>query len=140
MLWYTIFLRKQVFSMKYIFIVSWNSCFNYLASRTYISLKTGAVKSNNNTAKTKELFLKLWYPVFDTHLTARLTTSSEKDSKYEVMFLNWSLAIITLIGLAFTGINFCRSLQLFWDFFKNFSIFADQILVIFFFQNGKMKG
>ena len=31
--------------MKYIFIVSWTSCFNYLDSRTYISLKTGALKS-----------------------------------------------------------------------------------------------
>ena len=80
--------------MKYIFIVSWNSCFNYLNSLTYISWKTGAVKSKNNTAKMKELSLKLWYPVFDTHLTATLTISSEKDGKYEVVFLNWSLAII----------------------------------------------
>ena len=80
--------------MKYIFIVSWNSCFNYLDSRTYISLKIGAVKSNDNTAKMKALFLKLWYPVFDTHLTAILTISIEKDNKYEVVLLNWSLAII----------------------------------------------
>ena len=27
-----------------------------------------------------------------------------------------------------------------WDFFKNFAIFADQILVMIFFQNGKMTG
>ena len=80
--------------MKYMFIPSWNSCFNYLDPRTYISWKTGVVKSKNSTAKTKELFLKLWYPIFDTHLTATLTISNEKDSKYKVVFLNWSLAII----------------------------------------------
>ena len=57
----------------------------------------------------------------------------------------------TLIGLTFAGINFRGLLQprnskdfariyfRGWDFFKNFSIFADQILVMFFFQNGKMK-
>ena len=80
--------------MKYIFIVSWNSCLNYFDSPTYISSKTGALKSKNSTAKMKELFLKLWYPVFDTHLTETLTISSEKNSKYEVVFLNWSLATI----------------------------------------------
>ena len=79
--------------MKYIFIVSWSSCFNYLDSRTYMSLKAGALKSKNNTSKMKELFLKLYYLAFDTHLTAILIISSEQDSKYEVMFLNWSLAI-----------------------------------------------
>ena len=68
-------------------------CFDYLDSRTYISWKTGAVKSKNNT-KIKELFLKLYYPAFDIHLTATLTISSKKDSKDEVVFLNWSLAII----------------------------------------------
>ena len=58
----------------------------------------------------------------------------------------------TLIGLTFAGINFRGLLQprnskdfagiyfRGWDFFKNFAIFADQILVMFFFQNGKMKG
>ena len=80
--------------MNNIFIVSRMSCFNYLDSRTYISWKTGAVKIKNNTAKIKELFLKLFYVVFDTHLTATLTVSSKKDSKYEAVFLNWSLAII----------------------------------------------
>ena len=80
--------------MIYIFIVSWNSCFNYLESRTHIEWKTGAVQCKNNTVKMKELFLKLWYPIFDTHLTATLTISSEKDSKYKVVFLNWLLAII----------------------------------------------
>ena len=80
--------------MKCIFIVSWNFWFNYLDSRTYIAWKTGAVKSKNNTAKMKELFFKLWYPIFDTHLAATLTVSSENDSKYKVVFLNWLLAII----------------------------------------------
>ena len=80
--------------MKDIFIVSWNSCFNYLNSLTYISWKIGAVESKNNIAKIKELFLKLRYPVFNTHLTTRLTISVEKDSMYEVVFLNWSLAMI----------------------------------------------
>ena len=51
-------------------------------------MKTSALTSKNNTAKIKELFLKLFYPVFDTHLTAALTVSSKKDSKYEVVFLN----------------------------------------------------
>ena len=58
----------------------------------------------------------------------------------------------TLIGLNFAGIDFRGLLQLRnskdfvaiyfrgWDFFKNFAIFADQILVMFFLQNGKMKG
>ena len=59
---------------------------------------------------------------------------------------------LTLIGLTFAGINFCGLLQprnskdfagiyfRGWDFFKNFEIFADQILVMFFFfSNGKMK-
>ena len=76
--------------MKYIFIFFWNSCFNYLDSRTYIAWKTNTVKSKNNTAKMKELFLKLWYLIFDIHLTA--TISSEKDSKYKVVFINWLLA------------------------------------------------
>ena len=40
------------------------------------------MKSKNNTAKTKELFSKLRYPVFDTHLMATLTISSKNDSKY----------------------------------------------------------
>ena len=80
--------------MKCIFIVPWNSCFNYLNSLTYISWETGAVKNKNNGAKMKELFLKSWYPIFNTHLTATRTISSEKDSKYEVVFLNWPLAII----------------------------------------------
>ena len=80
--------------MKYIFIVSWKSCLNYLESRTHIAGKTGAVKSKNNTVKMKELFLKLWYPIFDTHLAATLTISSEKDSKYKFVFLNWLLAMI----------------------------------------------
>ena len=53
-----------------------------------MSLKTGALKSKNNTSKMKELFLKLYYLAFDTHLTAILIISSEQDSKYEVMFLN----------------------------------------------------
>ena len=73
--------------MKYIFIVSWNSCFNYLESRTHIAWKTGAVKSKNTTVKMKELFLKLWYPIFYTHLTATITICSEKDSKYKVDYL-----------------------------------------------------
>ena len=57
-----------------------------------------------------------------------------------------------LKGLNFAGINFRGLLQprnsndfagiyfRGWDFFKNFAIFADQILVMFFLQNGKMKG
>ena len=53
--------------------------FNYLDSS-----KTGAVKSKNNTAKIKKLFLKLKYPVFDTHLMATL----KKNIKYEVVLLN----------------------------------------------------
>ena len=44
----------------------------------------------------KELFLKVWYPVFDTHLAATLTVSSEKDNKHVGMPLNWSLAIMIL--------------------------------------------
>ena len=52
----------------------------------------------------------------------------------------------TLIGLTFAGINFRGLLQprnskdfagiyfRGWDFFKNFAIFADQILVMFFFS------
>ena len=80
--------------MKCIFIVSWNSCFNYLDSRTYTSWKPGAVKSKHNTAKFKELFLKLRYPAFYIHLTATLAIYNENDSKYEVVFLNWSIAII----------------------------------------------
>ena len=59
---------------------------------------------------------------------------------------------VTLIGLTFAGINFRELLQprnykdfagiyfRSWDFSKNFAIFEDQILVMFFFQNGKMKG
>ena len=47
------------------------------------------MKSKNNTAKIKKLFMKLQYPVFDTHLMAKL----KKNSKYEVVFLNSSLAI-----------------------------------------------
>ena len=39
------------------------------------------MKSKNNTAKMKELFWK-WYPAFDTHVSATLTISSEKDSEY----------------------------------------------------------
>ena len=57
-----------------------------------------------------------------------------------------------LIRLTFTGINFRglfqpRNSKDFmgiyfrgWDFFKSSAIFADQILVMFLFQNGKMKG
>ena len=37
---------------------------------------------------------KIWYPVFDTHLTATLTIFTKKDSKYAGVSLNWSLAII----------------------------------------------
>ena len=50
----------------------------------------------NNTTKMKELFLKVWYPVFDTHLAATLKISSEKGNKYAGVSLNWSLAIILL--------------------------------------------
>ena len=92
-MWYPIFVWKQVFPMRYNFIASWNFCFNYLVSLTYILWKRGAVKSKNNTAKIKDLFLKVWYPVFDTHLAATLTISSEKDSKYAGVSFNWSLAI-----------------------------------------------
>ena len=58
----------------------------------------------------------------------------------------------TLTRLTFAGINFRGLLQprnskdfagiyfRGWDFFKIFAIFADQILVMFFFQDGKMKG
>ena len=81
--------------MKYNFIVSWNSCFNYLESHTHIPWKTSSMKNKNNTVKMKELFLKLWYPIFDTHVMATLKISSEKDSKYnEVVFLNCLLALI----------------------------------------------
>ena len=65
--------------MKCIFIVSWNSCFNYSDSRTYIAYRA---------------VLKLWYPIFDTHMTATLAVSSVKNSKYKVVFLNWLLEII----------------------------------------------
>ena len=52
---------------------------------------------------------------------------------------------LTLIGLTFAGINFCRLLEKRnskdftgiyfrgWDFFRNVAIFVDQILVMFFF-------
>ena len=103
LLWYTIFFWKQVFSLKHIFIISWNSCFNYLVSRTYILWITGEMKSKNNTSKVKKLFLKLWYAIFDIYLTTILTISSKKDGKCAVMSLNWSLAkIITkLVPLRF---------------------------------------
>ena len=42
----------------------------------------------------KELFLKLEHPIFDTYLTAILTVSSKKESKYADVSLNWSLEII----------------------------------------------
>ena len=39
--------------------------------------------------------------IFHAHLTATLTISSKKDSKYEVVFLNWSLAIIITEPVSF---------------------------------------
>ena len=68
----------------------------------------------------------------------------------QIIFI--SIMAFALKGLNFAGINFRGLLQprnsndftgiyfRGWDFFKNFAIFADQILVMFFLQNGKMKG
>ena len=42
----------------------------------------------------KELYLKLWYSVLVTHLTATLIISSKKDSKYLGVSRIWLLAII----------------------------------------------
>ena len=109
LLCYPIFLRNQVFPMKYIFIASWNFWFNYLVSRTYQLWKRSAVKYKNNTARMKELFLKVWYPAFDIRLGAILTISNEKDNKHAGVSLNWLLAIILLnqchLGLFWSNIN-----------------------------------
>ena len=87
--------------MKYIFIVSRNSCFNYLDSRTLYHQKQGQWKVRTTLLKSKSCFwnyntflMILYNTYFDTHLTATLTISSKKDNKYEVVFLNWSLAIV----------------------------------------------
>ena len=40
-------------------------------------------------------------PVFDTHLTATLRISSKRDSKYEVVSLDSSLAIIIIEPVPF---------------------------------------
>ena len=99
------------------------------------------MKSKNNTAKIKDLFLKVWYPVFDTHLAATLTISSEKDSKYAGVPLNWLLAIILLdqcpLGLFLSNMNleffsfailWLKELRLIW-ITKNHCFFKQQQLI-----------
>ena len=82
--------------MKYVSIVSCNSWFNYLVSRTYMLWKSVVIKkSKSNTAKMKELFLKLGHPIFDTYLTAILRISSKIESKYADVSFKWSLEVIT---------------------------------------------
>ena len=92
LLWYTIFLRKQVFSMKYIFTASWNSYFNYLVSRTCILRKIGTVKSKDNTAKMKAIF-EIMIPC-SWHWSDSKTYNFYKNyRKYAGASLDWSLEI-----------------------------------------------